>query len=121
MNPNSRIVIRQRVRRSHARSDLVRILRGGMEAVILALALVTPWAFGGVDPVYELVIAAALALLLVLWAAVAIASDRLTIARCPVTLVLALLFVAGLLQLVPLPPMLLGVVSPGASHLLQEL
>src|SRR5207249_10801322 len=97
------------------RSDLVQYLRGGMEAVVLALAALSPWAFGGVDPVFELALAAGLALLLALWAALAIASGRFTFVRCPVTLVLALIFVVGIVQLVPLPAGLLGWVSPGAA------
>ncbi|HEY1377638.1 MAG TPA: O-antigen ligase family protein, partial [Gemmataceae bacterium] len=112
---------RHRSRRSHARTDLVRYLRGGMEGVVLALAALTPWAFGGVDPVFELALAAGLALLLALWAAVAVASGRLTVVRCPVTFVLALLFLAGLVQLVPLPTALLRVASPGAADLRAEL
>jgi O-antigen ligase len=92
-----------------------------MEGVVLALAAVTPWMFGGVDPVLEFAIGASIALLLLLWAALTIATRRLTITRCPVTLVLALLFVAGLVQLFPLPPTLLRVVSPGAADIQQEM
>jgi O-antigen ligase/tetratricopeptide (TPR) repeat protein len=92
-----------------------------MEGVVLVLAVLTPWAFGGVDPVFELLIAAGLTLLLLLWAALVVAAGRLSIVRCPVTLVLGLVFVAGLVQLVPLPPALLGVVSPGASQIRQEM
>jgi O-antigen ligase/tetratricopeptide (TPR) repeat protein len=92
-----------------------------MEGVVLALALITPWMFGGVDPVFEFAIAAGLALLLILWAALTIASGQLSITRCPVTLVLALLFLAGLVQLVPLPQTLLRVISPGATDIRQEM
>jgi tetratricopeptide (TPR) repeat protein len=121
MKPKSRIVIRERIRRSHARSELVRVLRGSMEAVVLLLAAVTPWFFGGVDPVFELVIAASLAVLLVLWAAATIAAEHLTFARCPVNLVLALIFLVGLVQLVPLPSPLLTVVAPGATNIRSEI
>ncbi len=88
-----------------------------MELVVLALAALTPWAFGGVDPVFELAIAAALALLLALWAALSVAAGQLTFVRSPVTLVLALIFVVGLVQLMPLPAGLLGWVSPGAGDI----
>src|SRR5690242_4350022 len=87
-----------------------------MEVVGLAVVALLPWAFGGVDPVFELALAAGLAVLLVLWAAVAVATGRLTVVRCSVTFVLALLFVTGLLQLVPLPLSLLGWVSPGSAQ-----
>jgi O-antigen ligase/tetratricopeptide (TPR) repeat protein len=88
-----------------------------MEVVVLALAALTPWAFGGVDPVFELAIAAGLALLLALWAALAVAAGQLTFVRCPVTFVLAMIFVVGLVQLMPLPPGVLGWISPGAGQI----
>jgi len=97
------------------------MLRGGMEVVVLALAVLTPWAFGGVDPVFELAIAAGIALLLALWAAVAITSGRFTVVRCPVSLMLTLIVAVGVLQLVPLPAGLLGWISPGAADLRDQL
>jgi O-antigen ligase/tetratricopeptide (TPR) repeat protein len=97
------------------------MLRGGMEVVVLAMAALSPWAFGGVDPVFELALDVGLFVLLGLWVALAIAAGRLTIARCPVTLVLALLFLAGLLQLLPLPSGLLRIVSPGTSEIREEI
>ena len=87
-----------------------------MEVVVLALAVLTPWAFGGVDPVFEMAIAAGLALLLVLWAALAVAAGQFTFVRCPVTLALALIFLLGLIQLMPLPAGTLGWISPGAGQ-----
>ena len=88
-----------------------------MEVVVLALAALTPWAFGGVDPVFEMAIAAGLALLLALWAALAVAAGQLTFVRCPVTLALALIFLVGLIQLMPLPAGTLGWISPGAGQI----
>src|SRR5919199_1130115 len=101
-----RAATRHRSRRSHhhANTPAVDYLRGGMEVVVLALAALTPWAFGGVDPVFELATAAGLAVLLVLWAGVAVASGRFTWMRCQVAFALAALFLVGLVQLVPLPP-----------------
>ena len=93
------------------------MLRGGMEVVVLALAALTPWAFGGVDPVFELALDVGLAILLGLWAALSIAAGRFTIVRCPVTLVLALVFLAGVIQLIPLPGPVLSAVSPGAADI----
>jgi O-antigen ligase len=88
-----------------------------MEVVVLALAVLSPWAFGGVDPVFELALTVGIVLVLLLWAAIAVAAGRFTINRCPVTLVLSLIFLAGLAQLVPLPSVLLRVVSPGAAEI----
>ena len=92
-----------------------------MEGVVLVLVALLPWAFGGVDPLFELVLAVGIALLLLGWAAVACVNGRLSFARCPVTLCLAVLFLIGALQLVPLPPWILKVVSPGTASLNSEL
>jgi O-antigen ligase len=92
-----------------------------MEAVVLAMAALTPWAFGGVDPVFELLLAVGLAVLLLLWAGLAVADGKFTFVRSPVALVLALIFVVGVVQLVPLPTFVLRVISPGAAEIRDEL
>lgn len=96
-------------------------VRGAMEGVVLVLVAGLPWAFGGVDPIFELVHAVGVALLVLLWACVACVNGRLSFTRCPVTFVLACLFVLGALQLIPLPSWLLSVVSPGAATLNAEM
>ncbi len=92
-----------------------------MEVVVLALAALSPWAFGGVDPVFELAMAVGLAVLLVLWACVAVASGRFTWMRCQVAFALAAVFLVGLVQLVPLPPAVLNWLSPNTARLHAEL
>lgn len=92
-----------------------------MEGIVLVLVVGLPWAFGGVDPVFELVQAVAISLLLVCWVCVACLNSRLTFARCSVTALLASLFVLGAIQLVPLPPGVLKILSPGSARLNAEL
>lgn len=106
---------------SSSRPESIAYVRGAMEAVVLVLVAGLPWAFGGVDPIFELVHAVGIGILVVLWACVACVNGRLSFSRCPVTFVLACLFVLGALQLVPLPHWLLTVVSPGAASINAEM
>lgn len=92
-----------------------------MEGIVLVLVAGLPWAFGGVDPVYELIQAVGIAALLVFWACIACWNGRLSFSRCSVTALLAGLFVLGAVQLVPLPPGILKLVSPGTARLNSEL
>jgi tetratricopeptide (TPR) repeat protein len=103
------------------RPESISYVRGAMESVVLLLVAGLPWAFGGVDPIYELVIAVGLALILLCWACVACLNGRLSFSRCPITVVLGGLFLLGSLQLVPLPPMVLKLVSPGAAGINSEM
>jgi tetratricopeptide (TPR) repeat protein len=92
-----------------------------MEGLLLVLVVLSPWAFGAVDPVFELFLAAGITGLLGLWAAVVIAQGRLNWVRCPAALCLAGLTILGLFQLVPMPQGLLRVISPNSAALRTEL
>src|SRR5437868_3933017 len=97
------------------------MLRWGMEGVVLLMIVLSPWALGAVDPVFEFALDAGVGLLLVLWAAKVAVDGQLVWFRCPVTLCLAGLFLWGTLQLVPLPEWLLSAVAPANARLLREL
>ena len=73
-------------------------MTGSMEAVVLALVALSPWAFGAVEPEAEFVLFAGVAVLLALWGARMLLEWRLRWAKCPVVLCLA-----GFLELVWLP------------------
>lgn len=90
-------------------------MRHGMEGIVLAIVVLLPWAFGGVDPVFDLLLSAALATLVAMWAAMAIASGKFTILRDPITFVLFLIFLLGVVQLIPLPSGLVRLISPGSG------
>lgn len=102
---------------SSTRPEGVAYLRAAMEGIVLVLVAGLPWAFGGVDPVHELIQAAGIAMLLVCWACIACLNGRLSFSRCSVTAILAALFVLGAVQLIPLPPSVLRIVSPGTAQL----
>ncbi len=88
-----------------------------MEGVILLLVAGLPWAFGGVDPPFELALAAGVALLLVLWAAIVCVSGRFNWLRCAVAPALTGIVLLAAFQLVPLPQFVLRIVSPGTADL----
>ena len=97
------------------------VLRAGMEVLLLVLVVLSPWAFGAVDPVFELLLAAGIAGLLGLWAAVVVIQGRFNWVRCPAALCLIGLTLLGLFQLVPMPQGLLRIVSPNSAELRSEL
>jgi tetratricopeptide (TPR) repeat protein len=78
-------------------------LHRGIEGIALLMVCLSPWAFGAVHPVFELLLLAGLAVILLLWGACWVLDGRLTWRRCPVALCLAGLVLFGALQLVPCP------------------
>jgi O-antigen ligase len=92
-----------------------------MEVVVLGMAVLSPWAFGGVDPVFELILTLGLVILLGLWVAVAVVNGRFSWLRCSITACLGGIFLLGVVQLVPLPAWLLSIVSPGTARFYDEL
>src|SRR5262249_30966272 len=103
--------------RTGLRAKVLRGLRAAMEALVLALVCLSPWAFGAVEPVSEFILYAGVALLVGLWGAKVLLEWRLSWQRCPVALCLAGLFLIGIWQLTPLPRPLLGRLSPATTRL----
>lgn len=97
------------------------VLRGTMEALVLAIVCLSPWAFGAVEPIHEFLLQVGLALLLVLWAARVVVGGGLCWAKCPVLLCVAGLFLLAVLQNVPLPSGLLQTLSPATARLHEQL
>jgi O-antigen ligase len=98
-----------------------RWLRWAMELVLLITVTVGPWLYGAVHPGFELLLAVGLTLLLALWALRILLARRVTLVRCPVTLLLAGILLIGLWQLTPLSPALLRGLSPATAQLYEEL
>jgi O-antigen ligase/tetratricopeptide (TPR) repeat protein len=84
-----------------------------MEAIVLGMVVLSPWAFGSVSASFLYFLYAALALLLLLWAARILVEREFTWKPCPLSLALAGLFVLGAIQLVPMPNFVLSWLSPG--------
>src|SRR5947208_3396276 len=87
-----------------------RVCRTAAEAVVLALVVFAPWAFGAVEPVFGWVVLAGIAVLLLLWAAALVIRREAGWHQCPVLIGLAALTLFTGLQLLPLPPAVLAVV-----------
>jgi O-antigen ligase len=96
------------------------VLPGVMEGLLLVLVCLSPWAFGAVHPLSELVLYAGVAGLLLLWGLRTLLEGRWTWKRCPVALCLAALFLLGILQITPLPRSVLETLSPGTARLYEE-
>lgn len=99
----------------------VKIVRWGMEGVVLASVTLSPWAFGCVHPLPQLFLAGGLSVLLLLWAMRMILEGRVAWANCPVFFCLAGLFLLGVLQIAPLPGPLLETLSPNTAALRRDL
>ncbi len=109
------------IRQPGMRVRLVRGVLGVMEALVLALTALAPWAFGAVDPPYEFLLYSGVAALLTLWAARTLLEGRLIWQRCPLAVCLAALFVCAAGQLLPLPHGLLARLTPATARLYERL
>ena len=99
----------------------LRLARAAMEAVVLLMVCLSPWAFGAVDPFWEFLLLVGVGVVLVLWAVVLLLEGQLSWRKCPVTLCLAALCLLGFAQLTPLPRPILAAASPATARMYGEL
>ena len=92
-----------------------------MEGVVLALVCFTPWAFGSVDSLFEMVLDIGIALVLVLWGLRMLVQGQFSWRKCPIIVCLASLFLLGIWQLTPLSPSTLQRLAPATSQLYRKL
>jgi tetratricopeptide (TPR) repeat protein/O-antigen ligase len=97
------------------------MLRGAVEAVVLLLVVLSPWAYGSIHPLSRLGLYAGLAVVLALWAARLLVERRVAWQWCPATLCLSGLLLLGAWQLAPLPRPLLAWLSPATVELRDRL
>src|SRR5947209_5504355 len=85
-----------------------------MEVLLLGLVCLAPWAFGAREPEFELVLFVGVAVLVVLGAVCGLLQGQGwgRWLRCPVSLGLLALLLVGVVQVVPLPPVLLARLAP---------
>lgn len=95
-----------------SRAKVDRWVVRGMEGLLLALVVLSPWAYGSIHPGFELLLDTGLALLLMLWAVRGLLQGQFSWKKCPVALCLAALFVTAVWQLVPWPEHWLARLSP---------
>lgn len=92
------------------------LLARGCEGVVLLLICLAPWAFGAVHLYFEFWLVVGVAVVLGLWAMRVLVLGQFTWQRCPVALCLAGLFLLAVVQILPLPLGLLGILAPGAQR-----
>ena len=98
------------------RLPVARWIRAAGEAVLLALALFSPWAFGCAEPAYEFLLTTGVLLLAALWAAHIAITGHFRFRPDVVSACLGGLALWSLVQLVPLPEGLVGIVSPARAE-----
>lgn len=91
-------------------------LNVAIEAIVLIMVCLSPWALGCVGAEFEFYLFAGIALLLVLWAARMLAEWRVSWQSCPVVVCLAGMIMLGVLQLTPLSRPTLDRISPGTTR-----
>lgn len=103
------------------RGEALRLLPGVMEAIVLAMVALSPWAFGTVELKFEFVLFVGVAALLALWGARMLLEWRLRWTKCPVVLCLAALYIGGMWQVTPLPGDVLARLSPVTARMYGQL
>jgi hypothetical protein len=107
--------------RAGLRQKASSLLRGLLEAGVLAMVCLSPWAFGAVGEPFQFALYAAVAVLLCLSGVRILIEGELSWKKCPVGLVLAALVLYGAWQLTPLPHRLLSWLSPATVRLCEQL
>ena len=87
------------------------------EATLMAMACLSPWAFGAVEPWAEFALELGVVLLAVLAAIARPCTDRRRALTCVPSLALAGLVLLALIQLLPLPLAVLRAISPASAAL----
>jgi O-antigen ligase len=102
-------------------SPLAAFVVTAMEAVLLILVCLSPWAYGAVHPNFEFLLYAGIGVLLALWAARILLEGQISWKKSSVALCLVGLFLFGVWQRTPLPRSVLAWLSPGAERCYNEL
>ncbi len=104
-----------------SRRTTTTLVRGSMEAVVLVMVCLSPWAFGAMAPDHEFLLDVGIAVLMFLWAARMLLDGQLSWRKCPVAVCLAVSVFVGLGQVTPLPRDLVGRISPATGRMYDRL
>src|SRR5689334_21631362 len=94
-------VVDERRREIQSPRTAMRLVRGSLEAVVLVMVCLAPWALGAVEPEYEFLLDVGVAILMVLWGALMLLEGQLSWRKCPVVVCLAAWVVLGVWQMTP--------------------
>jgi tetratricopeptide (TPR) repeat protein len=98
------------------RARLATMLGRWIEILVLVLVAVSPWLFGGVEPVHEWWLFSVVALALLLWGIRVLLEGGVRWRPCWVTLCTLAIVYIGFAQLLPLPAKVLGALSPATAR-----
>ena len=98
------------------RARLATMLGRWIEVLVLLLVAISPWLFGGVEPVHEWWLFSGVALALLLWGLRVLLEGSVRWRPCRVTLCTLALVYIGFAQLIPLPAKALGALSPATER-----
>ena len=96
-------------------------VNGCIEALLLAIACISPWIYGAVGVDARLYLLVAIAALVSLWVFRLLLSNHIDWRHCPVAMCFAATILLGLLQVTPLNKSLLALIAPGTALQLQQL
>ncbi len=99
----------------------VLITNGCIEAILLLMVCVSPWAYGAVGADAKLYLLMAVVALLAIWLLRLLFSSGINWKHCPVAMCLAGTLLLGLFQICPLNAPLLRAVAPGTASLMEQL
>lgn len=99
----------------------VTYLRRSMEALVLVLVCLSPWAFGAVHPIFESLLLSGVGLLTILWSIRILWQRRFALRWCGVSTCLVGIVLLGLWQSTPLAATTLARVAPGTAEIQRQL
>ena len=99
-----------------SRARLATMLGRWIEILVLVLVAISPWLFGGVEPVHEWWLFSIVALALLFWGIRVLLEGNVRWRPCRVTLCTLALVYVGFSQLLPLPAKVLASVSPATER-----
>ncbi len=93
----------------------------GLEWLVLAIIMLSPWAFAAVHPISQLAISIGLSALLLLWVASIVSGRRVTGTCCPVMICLAGIVGFTTLQTISMPTAIMEALTPESVALRSNL
>lgn len=106
---------------SEDRLPITRYLRVAGEAVLYFILVISPWAFGGVDPEWQFPIVLSTAILTFIWIGRCVFYRRITIRPDGVSLGIGGIMCLTAFQLIPLPLSIVSIISPNRAETFRQL